>query len=42
MSLRNIRHWMNEARRRGYCGPTEAAVLTKQGEVVSVPTTVVS
>ncbi len=37
MSLRNIRHWMNDARRRGYAGPTEAAILTKQGEVVSVP-----
>lgn len=37
MSLRNIRYWMNDARRRNYCGPTEAAILTKQGEVIRVP-----
>lgn len=35
--MRSIRYWMNEARRQGYAGPTEAAILTKQGAVVRIP-----
>lgn len=31
MSLRNLRHWMNEATNKRYAGPTEAAVLLKDG-----------
>lgn len=37
MSLRNLRGWMNAARRQGYCGPTEGAVLLTDGTIVSVP-----
>lgn len=37
MSLRTLRGWMNDARRRGYNGPREGAVLMTDGTVVMVP-----
>lgn len=35
--MRSIRYWMNRAGQRGYTGPTEGAVLLKDGSVVRVP-----
>ncbi len=35
MSLRSLRHWMNEATNKRYAGPTEAAVLLKDGTLIT-------
>lgn len=35
--MRSIRHWMHQANQPGYTGPTEGAVLLKDGSVVMVP-----
>lgn len=35
--MKTIRYWMNRAGKTGYSGPTEGAVLLKNGSVIMVP-----
>lgn len=35
MTLRDLRHWMNESSRPNYCGPTEAAILMSDGTKIT-------